>query len=66
MYIRVSWAKNVSNTIFISVTVCHKNVQSNVLVGHIIISLYYWNSNENKSFEINNGSEQNVNSLNTI
>ena len=55
----MSW--NVSNILFISVTVRHKNVQSNVPVGRIIISLYCWHSKVNKSFEIKIGSQQNVN-----
>ena len=52
--------------IYIYVTVRHKNVQSNVPVGHIMFRLYCWNSNVNESFEIKIGSEQNVNSLMTI
>lgn len=44
----------------------HKNVRSNVLVGHIMISLYHWNSNINKLLNIKIGSEQNVNYLKTI
>ena len=47
-------------------TVHHKNVQSNVPVRHIIVSLYCWHSNVNKPFEIEISSQQNVNSLNTI
>ena len=64
--IRLSWIKNVSNILFTSVTVRHKNVQSNVPVGHILISLYCWHSNVNKSFEIKIGSEQSANFLKTI
>ena len=47
-------------------TVRHKSVQSNVPVGHIMISLYLCHSNENKSFEIKIGSGQNVNLPNKI
>ena len=41
-------------------------MQNNVPVGHIMISMYCWHSNVNKSFEIKICSEQNVNSLKTI
>ena len=57
------WGKSFNND---SVTVRHKNVQSNVPVGHIMISSYCWHSNVNKSFEIEIGSEQNVNCLKTV
>ena len=52
--------------LFIYETLCHNNDQSNVPVGHIMVSLYYWHSIVNKSFEIKIGSEQNVNCLKTI
>ena len=60
------WAENVSNILFISLTVCHNDVQSDVPVGYIMISIYCWHSNVNKSFEIKIASEQNVNSLKTF
>ena len=44
----------------------HKNVPSNVPVGHIMISLYCCHSSINNSFEIKIGSKENVNSLKTI
>ena len=44
----------------------HKNVQSNIFVGHIMFSQYYWHSNVNKSFKVNIGSKQNVDSIKTI
>jgi len=47
----VSWTENVSNILLISVTVRHKSIQSNVPVGHIMITLCCWHSNLIKSFE---------------
>ena len=43
----------------------HIEFQSNVPVGYIMISLYCWRSNVNKSFEIKISSEQTMNSLKT-
>ena len=66
-FIRVSWTENIlRRNIFISVTVRHKNVQSNVLVRHIMISLYCWHSNVTKLIEIKISSELSLNSFEII
>ena len=44
----VSRAENVSNILFISLTVHHKNVQSNFPDWHIMINPYCWHSNVKK------------------